>query len=66
MRFSEIPAELENFANLPNLLNISANHKKTKCMDPKWLPILELTMVLVALMLSPLLAQACIVHNLGI
>ena len=38
LRFSKIPAELTNFAN----------HKRTKCMYPKWSSILELTMVLVS------------------
>ena len=38
----------ENPAELTNLPNISANHKKTKCMDAKWPLILELAMVLVA------------------
>ena len=43
----QIPAELDNFANLPNLSNIFHNHKKIKSMDPKWSPILKLAMVLV-------------------
>ena len=53
MRFSEIPDEL---ANLPDLSNISTNHKKTQCMDAKWSPILVLT----------LLGHACIVQMLAI
>ena len=48
--------------------------RKARCMDPKWSPISELTMVLVAwlhssdnsLSLPSLLGHACIVHKLGI
>ena len=46
IEISEIPAELPT---LLNLIDISANRKKkTKCMDPKWSPVLELALVLVA------------------
>ena len=47
--FSETPTELNNLANLSNLLSISTNHsqsKKPKCTDHKWSPIIILTMVL--------------------
>ena len=49
LSFSEIPAKLENLADLPNIsTNHSQTEKKTKCMHPKQSTILVLTMVLAA------------------
>ena len=45
LSFSEIPTEQQNLPIV--FLLITAKVKKTKCMETKWPPILELALVLV-------------------